>query len=92
MAKMTGNLGLKKTKNLAEGHWSVAEASDPLSLQEVERLVIRVSNFSRLANQESLFTSNINQSLGALTSTHFERDSEDRALTCFTVPEVAKDD
>ena len=93
MTEMTWNLGLKKKKNLADGVWSVAEASGPLSLQEMERLAGRVFRFAEVANQESLFTSSLNQFLGTFTSNHEGSKGKDRmALTCLTVPEVVKND
>ena len=36
--KMTWNLGLRKTKRLADHLWMVAEAAKALSLLKVERL------------------------------------------------------
>ena len=92
MIEMIWNLGLRKSKRLADHLWVVAEAADPLSLLEVKKLSGRVSEFAQLAPQLSLLTSNLNQFLGSLMSTHPERDSKDKGSTCLAVPEVVKDD
>ena len=91
-SKMTWSLGLRKTKRLADNLWKVVEATDLVSLHEVDILAGRVNDFAQLAPHLNLLTGNLNLLHGALLSSHLQGSSEDRTSTCLPVPEEVRDD
>ena len=88
---MTWNLGLRKTKRLADRLWKTSSSRSALSLHEAEVLVGEVQYFAQLAPPINLLVSNLREFLNDILSSHTASKRNDRNATCLPITEELKD-
>ena len=89
---MSWNMGLRKTKKLADRLWSMSSSKAAISLHEAEVLVGEVEHFTQLATPITLLVSNLREFLKNILSSHTTSKCQDRDTTWLPITEELKDD